>query len=445
MVRFDNELDIARDTILHWPDKNIIKQIIISRDVFGKLFILIDSNVYPDDSQRMDIDQRLHNRLKEYYSGKTYWEQMPKKEKKYLDLMFKILKNESVLWTVEEAIPFYVTERPIAKKAWAAFRYRQNPVWSYEAAVTEGKPKVITFYSFKGGMGRSTTLASVALQLAQKGKNVMIVDMDIEAPGIATLFFDEESITNGVLDYLIEHNIQKEIDICNYIKDVTDPALLDEQYGRLYVMPAGKVNKYYIQKLARIDYQDHREGYLRKSMCDMLYAIKNSYDVDYILIDSHAGFHDLGGIAVAQLPHGSVLFGNNSRQSWDGMTQVIRTISQSRGDNPQILIVDCMCDSSTSPLFGMEKEQFTAKSHTVCVENYYNEDEPMPGKDAANEPHSPVFLPYDEALRREIILYSTGKTEENERVKAFAKRLHEEAYKNVTARIEAWFGEGDNI
>jgi septum formation inhibitor-activating ATPase MinD len=32
-------------------------------------------------------------------------------------------------------------------------------------------------------MGRTTTLASVALQLVRKKKNVMMIDMDIEAPG----------------------------------------------------------------------------------------------------------------------------------------------------------------------------------------------------------------------------------------------------------------------
>ena len=47
----------------------------------------------------------------------------------------------------------------------------------------------------------------MALQLAKKGKSVMMVDTDIEAPGLATLFFDEEAIKNGVLDYLLEHSL----------------------------------------------------------------------------------------------------------------------------------------------------------------------------------------------------------------------------------------------
>ena len=72
-------------------------------------------------------------------------------------------------------------------------------------------------------MGRTTTLASVALQLARKGKNVIMVDTDIEAPGLATLFLDEELIENGVLDYLLEYTVDKETDISNYVIDVAEP------------------------------------------------------------------------------------------------------------------------------------------------------------------------------------------------------------------------------
>lgn len=445
MVTFNNELDIARSSVSGWSRKELLKEITIIRDVFGRLSFLIDSDIFPDDTQREELEQLFRNHLGNYYTGKTYWIQMPPKKRKYLEPMFDLLKEERAEWISEENITYYLSERPIAKKAWAVCNMEQDAVWPYEDALSGEKPKVITFYSFKGGMGRTTTLASVALQLVRKKKNVMMIDMDIEAPGLATLFFDDDFITNGVLDYLLEHAVQGNTDIRDYVKDVTEASLLEEQDGRLYVLPAGKVDENYIQKLARIDYQDHREGALRESMCDMLGAICESYSVDYILIDSRAGFHDLGGIAVAQLPHGAVLFGNDSRQSWDGMTQVIRTISKTREDSIPILIVDCMCDNSTSPSFMPAKDHFTRKAYMVCMENYYTEGEAVPGIEAGNEAHSPVFLPYDEALRREITLYSTGSAEEDERVRAFSKRLTEDSYRLVTSRIEAWFGEGELV
>ena len=136
---------------------------------------------------------------------------------------------------------FYLSERSIAKKAWVC-QARQETIWPYEDTLEGTKPKVVTFYSFKGGMGRTTTLASVALQLARKGKNVIMVDTDIEAPGLATLFLDEELIENGVLDYLLEYTVDKETDISNYVIDVAEPGLLREEDGKIYVLPAGKVD-----------------------------------------------------------------------------------------------------------------------------------------------------------------------------------------------------------
>ena len=47
---------------------------------------------------------------------------------------------------------------------------------------------VVTFYSFKGGVGRSMALANVAVLLARTGKKVLCVDWDLEAPGLDRYF-----------------------------------------------------------------------------------------------------------------------------------------------------------------------------------------------------------------------------------------------------------------
>lgn len=445
MITFNNELETARDSILNWTYKESLKSVTIVRDVFGKLSFLIDTEIPPDEAQCESLENLLTHDLKEYYTGKTYWENISQKKKRYLEPVYAMLKEERKEWITVQNILFYLSERPIAKKAWVACPTDQDAVWPYEDALLGSMPRVITFYSFKGGMGRTTTLASVALQLAKKGKNVMMIDTDIEAPGLATLFFDDEAIQNGILDYLLEHPFSGSKDIFEYVLNVTEPSLLDGSDGHLSLLPAGRVDGHYLQKLARIDYQDHRAGALRTSICNMLKSICGFYSLDYILIDARAGFHDMGGIAVAQLPHGAVLFGNNSRQSWDGMTQVIRTIAESHSDNIPIVIADCMCDHSTSSSFIQSKEHFVKKAYTVCMENYYTEGEALPGIDATNVAHEPVFLPYEPALKQDITLYSTGSIEDNARVKAFTDCLMTDAYKSVLDRIESWFDEGDLV
>src|SRR5438270_9122413 len=56
------------------------------------------------------------------------------------------------------------------------------------AIASEDRPsgggRVITFYSYKGGTGRSMALANVAWVLALNGKRVLTIDWDLEAPGL---------------------------------------------------------------------------------------------------------------------------------------------------------------------------------------------------------------------------------------------------------------------
>lgn len=47
---------------------------------------------------------------------------------------------------------------------------------------------VFTFYSYKGGVGRSFTLANVAVLLARWGNRVLCLDWDLEAPGLSDYF-----------------------------------------------------------------------------------------------------------------------------------------------------------------------------------------------------------------------------------------------------------------
>ena len=79
-------------------------------------------------------------------------------------------------------------------------------VVSQEAAGRPGaQGRIITFYSYKGGTGRSMALANVAFVLALNGNRVLVIDWDLEAPGIHRYFHpfleDKElQATEGLLD-----------------------------------------------------------------------------------------------------------------------------------------------------------------------------------------------------------------------------------------------------
>jgi MinD-like ATPase involved in chromosome partitioning or flagellar assembly len=48
--------------------------------------------------------------------------------------------------------------------------------------------RIITFYSYKGGTGRTMALANAAWVLASNGKRVLMIDWDLEAPGLHRYF-----------------------------------------------------------------------------------------------------------------------------------------------------------------------------------------------------------------------------------------------------------------
>lgn len=445
MITFNNALEVALQYVCSWDKKTSLTEVTVIRDVFGKISFLMDNAVSIADIDKENIEKILSQSLGTYFSGKIYWKKLSSSQKRIQEreeIIVQLIEQERTAWKVTQGISFYIAERTIAKKAWTRKNKSLESVWPYEDAVLKTGTKVVTFYSFKGGMGRTTALAGTALTLVNQGKNVMMVDTDIEAPGLASLFFDEEMIDRGVLDYLIEQGICQGINIADYVLDVTEPVLLDEMAGQLYLMPAGKVDKYYLQKLARIDYQDNREGYMRKSLAGLLTDIKENYAVDYILIDARAGFHDMGGVTVTQIPHGVIVFGNDSRQSWDGITQVLRTIAEGHTEDFPVMLVGTMCPKPTASNFLSAKEHFIKKAYTVCVENYYDADSGMPGIEAEGEIHYPELISFNDELLQGIELYSDGGQERNQRVNAYKNILTGEDYKKITERMKSWFGEG---
>src|SRR4051794_15385011 len=105
------------------------------------------------------------------------------------------------------------------------------------AGEPKNEPKYVSFYSFKGGHGRSTTLANIANLWSRTGKKVLCLDLDLESPGLAGLYGLPLS-TPGFVEYadqLRKGNKPK-------FSPVERPVQLvnGSMGGSLHVMPAGR-------------------------------------------------------------------------------------------------------------------------------------------------------------------------------------------------------------
>ena len=192
---------------------------------------------------------------------------------------------------------------------------------------------ITTFYSFKGGVGRTMALVNAAVTLALRGHRVLVVDFDVEAPGLDT--FDvlrpREEIP-GVIDFVASYLASGQApDAANFIGECPD---VGEQDGRLWIMPSGR-KETYAANFNQLDWGELYEkhgGYLLLE--DLKEQWKRIVQPDYVLIDSRTGYTDTGGICTRQLPDSVVVFFFPNEQNLRGLTEVVRDI-RSEADEPR--------------------------------------------------------------------------------------------------------------
>lgn len=193
---------------------------------------------------------------------------------------------------------------------------------------------VVTFYSFKGGVGRSMALVNVGYQLAQAGRTVLLVDFDLEAPGLPTFNLQRPSrIPGGIVDYVHDYLLTGEA------PNVGDYIYRSEAFpdgGTLWVMPAGKSDDQYASRFQSIDWQElyeNHNGYLL--MEELKEQWRTTIQPDYVLIDSRTGHTDIAGICTRQLPDAVCILFFPNDQNLAGLKRVAGDIRAERRDSSQ--------------------------------------------------------------------------------------------------------------
>lgn len=182
---------------------------------------------------------------------------------------------------------------------------------------------VVTFYSFKGGTGRTMAMVNVAVELAAQGNKVLMVDFDLEAPGLDT-FSQAGPLgpTKGIVDFVTEYVVTGTVpDVRDY---VYEPTLGQNLAGKLLVMPAGLRDEHYEGRFKSIDWKylyDEQDGFLLFD--DLKEQWRQTLHVDYVLIDSRTGHTDVGGICTRQLPDSVVIFFFPNEQNRRGLQSIV--------------------------------------------------------------------------------------------------------------------------
>ncbi|MFC0108320.1 CATRA system-associated protein [Kibdelosporangium aridum] len=185
---------------------------------------------------------------------------------------------------------------------------------------------VVTFYSYKGGVGRSFALANIAVLLARWGHRVLCVDWDLEAPGLHQYFRPMMPVrpTGGVVDLVDDFLAGR--------SDPIDHAIRLSTAGTLGFVAAGRDDPDYVRQVQQIDW----ELLYEQGFGDYLERCRDQWtaDYDYVLLDSRTGVSDVGGICTAQLPDRLVVLFTANMQSIRGAVDIAKRANEARDALP---------------------------------------------------------------------------------------------------------------
>ncbi|MDX3840580.1 FxSxx-COOH system tetratricopeptide repeat protein [Streptomyces europaeiscabiei] len=207
--------------------------------------------------------------------------------------------------------------------------------------------RIITFYSYKGGTGRTMALANTAWILASNGKRVLAVDWDLEAPGLHRFFspfLDPNALaaTTGVIDIITEYSWAAttggprrgpwHLEYARVEEHAV--SLTPERHGLSFpdggsvdFLSAGRQNREYSANVSSFEWDNFYErlggGLFLDALRDDMRA-----KYDYVLIDSRTGLSDNADICTMQMPDVVVTCFTLSGQALDGAAAVARSVQE---------------------------------------------------------------------------------------------------------------------
>lgn len=214
------------------------------------------------------------------------------------------------------------------------------------------KGRIVTFYSYKGGTGRSMALANIAWMLALNGQRVLVIDWDLEAPGVHRYFHpftdDKELLqTEGLIDFVENLAAQaavstdplpdEAVDVIEYVHPLEWPRntasrITWKSFGpraRIDLLTAGRQGPAYARKLAAFNWIDFYERLQGRRLLNLAKAQMRAV-YDYVLIDSRTGVSDTSGICTVEMPDTLVVCFTLNDQSIRGASAVAESVCSLR-------------------------------------------------------------------------------------------------------------------
>lgn len=226
-----------------------------------------------------------------------------------------IFKSPDRTYPFGEDAPFSFIDRGITGVDWL----RSDPLPN-EAPT----PTRCAFFGLKGGVGRSTALAMLAHALSRRGKRVLVLDMDLESPGLSSSMLpmvEGGFPIRGIVDWFVEEAVGQ-VDR-RFLRDMAGISPLSSNADILVIPAFGwSEEQDYLAKLSRA-YLDipSLDGVTRtfaSRLAAMIDALEREFEPYVVLIDTRAGMHDISAATLTRLGAHTLLFAVDTDQTWRG-------------------------------------------------------------------------------------------------------------------------------
>ncbi|MFF7148404.1 AAA family ATPase [Streptomyces jietaisiensis] len=367
------------------------RDVVLARDLLGRASLLID-----DMSERLAPDSPelgfLRERFVEATRPFTGLEPVQTARSMFApELFFTAPELTEVSPRADGVGRICTLERTVVGTDWI-----QRDDDSASGTPVPRRDRRVALYGFKGGVGRSTATAVLARHLADLGRCVLVVDLDLESPGVSNLLSDQAGRPrHGIVDHLVEAAVGNADDL----ELVGRASLLNYHgNGEVFLAPAcglplegqpysylSKLNRIYTDLPATGDGAPPRPFAVRLEQA--IAACEDQVErlarrPDHVLLDSRAGIHDIAAVTLTRLSGLALLFAVDNPSTWEGYRMLLsewqRRPDRARELRERIRIVGAMFHSAgdTERLGVLRKN-----AYDLFVDTLYNlpdEDEPEP-------------------------------------------------------------------
>ena len=301
VVSFDAMRDVISKVLCNFPDSLAeVGRLYLVRDLRGRIRLSVSDTVETDEGCCATL-ARLAGSLHEALGSRSYGS-----DDAVLFVDSDMLEElQAAAQAVDGEMPnVYWVDRLVTGGDW----------WTVGDSDPERSPTRCTLFSVKGGVGRSTTSVVLAWHLAQNGERVLVVDLDLESPGLSSAMLDARTRPQfGVIDWFVE-DLVGQADVV--IQEMTAaPSWARDLDGDVLVAPAhGSKPGEYLAKLGRVYLDAYVPWTARLSR--MLLQLEDRYSPSIVLLESRSGLHDIAAATVTDLDAQVLLFAVDSESHW---------------------------------------------------------------------------------------------------------------------------------